>query len=163
MNKGGCTTPVPLPDPVASALRLMWNKINHPDGCWEWQGGIHPDGYPINVSINGNGIDGNRYRPARLMFHWFKYELPVDLQVDHTCHNKKCVNPDHLRAVTHSENMASRRCSNKCDKGHPLVEGNITMTGKTRRCKLCYGAKLAAQRAARFARGLKKPGRKAKV
>jgi hypothetical protein len=28
--------------------------------------------------------------------------------IDHTCHNRRCVNPDHLRTVTHKQNQENR-------------------------------------------------------
>lgn len=40
---------------------------------------------------------------------------PGDLTVDHTCHNKACVNPAHLRLLTNSEN--ARR--NAPDRNYP--------------------------------------------
>lgn len=33
---------------------------------------------------------------------------PGDLLVDHICHNRPCVNPEHLRLVTAKQNMENR-------------------------------------------------------
>jgi len=35
--------------------------------------------------------------------------IPENIQIDHICHNPSCVNPDHLRLATHSENMWNSR------------------------------------------------------
>jgi hypothetical protein len=45
--------------------------------------------------------------------HRISYELavgpiPEGLEVDHTCRNKGCVRPSHLRPATHKQNMENR-------------------------------------------------------
>jgi hypothetical protein len=40
--------------------------------------------------------------------------IPADLEIDHLCKVKACVNPDHLEAVTHAVNI-QRRTWNKLD------------------------------------------------
>jgi hypothetical protein len=68
-------------------------------------------------------------------------EFPKHLELDHICHSRWCVNPEHLRAVTHSVNIRARRpfltnnaAKELCKNGHPLV----WMPGaKGRRCPLC--------------------------
>src|SRR5699024_3079756 len=35
--------------------------------------------------------------------------IPPGLVVDHICHNKSCVNVNHLRLVTQAENMQNRK------------------------------------------------------
>ena len=37
-----------------------------------------------------------------------KGPIPEGLVIDHLCHNHACVNPDHLRAVTHKQNGEHR-------------------------------------------------------
>lgn len=36
--------------------------------------------------------------------------------VDHTCHNRSCVNPDHLRVVTNKQNAENLRGANRASK-----------------------------------------------
>jgi hypothetical protein len=60
-------------------------------------------------------ISGESGGPSRpIGAHRFYYEMingPVDesLDIDHLCRNPRCINPEHLEAVTHSENL--RRAS----------------------------------------------------
>lgn len=35
--------------------------------------------------------------------------LPAKRQLDHTCGNRRCVNPSHLEPVTHKQNQKRRR------------------------------------------------------
>lgn len=83
---------------------------NKSDNCWFWQGIVQPDGYGV---MNWSG--------KRHMAHRISYELhyggiSVGMQLDHTCHNRSCVNPSHLRQVTpkqNSENIANARAGTR--------------------------------------------------
>jgi hypothetical protein len=44
------------------------------------------------------------YLTHRIAYHLYKGEVPDGLTIDHLCRNKWCNNPDHLEAVTSSEN-----------------------------------------------------------
>ena len=68
--------------------------INQETGCWEWDACLNDAGY---------GLKGH-HRAHRLMYEKHKGPIPEGLQIDHICRNRKCINPDHLEAVTHAEN-----------------------------------------------------------
>lgn len=66
-------------------------------GCWEWQ----------LASIRGYGQMRHNGK-TRLSHHVF-YErargpIPRGLELDHLCRNRRCVNPDHLEAVSSAVN-----------------------------------------------------------
>src|SRR6266404_3486086 len=85
------------------------------------------------------------------MVHRFMYEaltglpIPKGLDICHSCHNRACVNPYHIRSETHQANLmdASRakrlqgQTKTHCKRGHPLTEDNLT-TGVFRGCKICH-------------------------
>jgi hypothetical protein len=68
--------------------------------------------------------------------------IPRPLQIDHICNVKCCVNPDHLRMVTHRFNtlrantisgINSRK--SHCPRGHPY---DTLRKNGWRRCSICH-------------------------
>ena len=100
--------------------------------CWLWAGTLSAGRY-ASFMVNG--------RPVKV--HRWIYEqevgpIPEGHQIDHTCGTTSCVRPSHLRAVTAAENVRAhwREQRGICRNGHPMVEGNITITTKGSRCCL---------------------------
>ena len=70
--------------------------------CIEWSGTIDNKGY---------GLKWNADRNNWIKAHRWTYEqeiglIPKGLMVRHLCHNKKCVNPEHLAVGTMKDNRA---------------------------------------------------------
>jgi hypothetical protein len=84
-------------------------EIDTLTGCWNWIGQISKDGYPAGTM--SAGPDGRQMIAHRLFFEEAKGAIPAGLVIDHLCGNRRCVNPDHLEAVTQKVNVQrSVRC-----------------------------------------------------
>lgn len=74
-----------------------------PNGCLNWTGFLC-SGYP---HMKVHGVTVGAYRVAWVLHH--NKEIPEGYEIDHTCRNKLCVNPEHLEAVTRRENLRRMR------------------------------------------------------
>jgi hypothetical protein len=107
-------------------------------GCWIWIGARHKDGYGVFAISKGE-----YYKLAhRIIYEFLKGPIPKELEIDHVCRNKSCVNPNHLEAVTHAVNVARiiRAVITDCKRGHPLSGENVYRLGPNkewRSCKIC--------------------------
>ncbi len=128
--------PKHVPPPQVDILRRVWRYIDITgSGCWLWTGPTNRDGYAHNLAINGD-----RYLPHRLMFSWFKWDIPPGLTIDHVCKQKTCMNPDHMEPVTGGENVRRALKVAYCKRGHAQTPENRYRYGKSKkkeRCKPC--------------------------
>ena len=86
------------------------SKIEIKNGCWEWCGCITKLGY-------GHTSYRSKTLPAhRISYMVFHGDIPPGINVCHKCHNRRCINPDHLILGTQSENMKS--CFLESRKSH---------------------------------------------
>jgi hypothetical protein len=113
-------------------------------GCWLWMGARTPLGY-------GRFWTGLELGYAhRFSYEWFVGPIPNRYDLDHLCRNPPCVNPDHLEAVTHRENIlrgvgqaAINAIKTECKCGHPYTEANtIRPTSGGRVCRECNRIRL---------------------
>ncbi len=124
-------------DPRPNVEQRFWSKVEKTETCWLWRGCIS----------NGYGMFhlSDKMVPShRVTYEWAKGEIPAGLHIDHLCRTPKCVNPDHLEAVTPKENVlrGEGACANHarqthCKRGHLLSGDNVRFKKNGRECRTC--------------------------
>ena len=112
-------------------------------GCYLWTASVNNGGY----GIFGFRVDG---RTRAVGAHRLNYEMtfgPIaeDLDIDHKCRIRSCVNPAHLEAVSHRENMRRGNAmmglnarKTHCLRGHEFSPENTRPHGNgNRSCRAC--------------------------
>lgn len=155
-------TPELAPRPTLE--QRFWALVNRDGECWPWLG----------VKVKGTGYGSFRNDGRTNSAHRWAYELaigpvPEGLVLDHLCHkpdgscpggavcpHRLCVRPDHLKAVTQSENVRRgllRSKTTHCPQGHPYEGYNLitlpSRGGTSRTCRLCKQASERRRRARR--------------
>lgn len=127
------------PEPVAEIMERLSMPI--PEcGCYAWLGKHGTGGYPyVNYRIGPQ--QRLTRKAATVALELSGSPRPKGLEAGHTCLMEWCVNPDHLRWITHSQNLSERKPfsrfkGNVCKRGHllpPKSERN-----KNGACPICY-------------------------
>jgi hypothetical protein len=89
---------------IEKAIKSFEKNVIKKDGCWGWKGRlIHGYGY-ISTKCFGS------QRAHRVSYIIHKGKILDGLHVLHSCHNRSCTNPEHLRVGNQKENI-----KDKCD------------------------------------------------
>lgn len=86
----------------------FWDHVDQfsdPNGCWNWLGNVNTTGY------GRFGVGKKIHLAHRFSYQLANHSEPGSMQVDHVCHNRRCVKPAHLRLVTNKQNTENRQYS----------------------------------------------------
>ena len=113
-------------------------------GCWIWNSGKNkkgPEGYG-RYWTDGKDVQAHRYS-----YETIRGPIPDNMQIDHLCQTRTCVNPWHLEIVTQSINIKRSDSENRkkthCPKGHPYEGDNLYVgpNDARRYCITCHRAR----------------------
>lgn len=139
------------PQPAREADRLFSRGEPGPGGCILWTGCTDSNGYG-----RFSRRSGETEFVHRVVYELTKGQIPAGLVIDHACHNidlqclggacfhRRCINPDHLEAVTQSENRVRSPLTKgirrtHCYRGHEYTTDNVMLLSDGRRsCRTCY-------------------------
>jgi hypothetical protein len=85
---------------VPTASERFWSKVDKTADCWNWMAATYSNGYGHFGLSAERGAIAHRYAWEELVG-----PIPEGLLLDHECHNRRCVNPGHLRHATQKQNL----------------------------------------------------------
>jgi hypothetical protein len=117
-------------------FNLAWKQVGD---CHLWKNYLDRDGYGSFYFQKKNR------RAQRVAYYFANGDIPEGMVIDHICKNRHCVNPEHLRCITTSQNSlensrsvgAINRMKEFCKYGHKLDR----KYGKQRYCSICQSEK----------------------
>lgn len=91
----------PGPRPRSPQERII-ARVEYCGDCWLVPSN-HSAGY--RTVVVGSTLDGSRQPQFahRVMYEIFVAPIPEGHDVHHECHQRNCVNPKHLKAITHAD------------------------------------------------------------
>ena len=124
------------------AIERLWRHIEPEpmSGCWLWTGAHYSRGYGV-VRLARRTVSAHR-----LMYKLSGNTIADDLELDHLCRVRSCVNPRHLEPVTHQENCDRvlawpNALKTHCPQGHAYTAENTKpMVYGGRGCRECHRA-----------------------
>ena len=111
------------------------------NGCWIYRGCTNNYGYCLIM------VNKKLQYAHRLSYEFYKGTIPEGMTVDHTCFNRRCINPDHLRLLSNRDNARIHRQSQLklwCKKHNCARKVLVMPSGRRTICPKCMAEYSAA-------------------
>jgi hypothetical protein len=126
--------------PEEARARVM-SHVQAVGECWLWTGCVGSSGYG-RIGWREDGI------PRTFQAHRVAYgPIPDGFHVHHTCGERLCVNPSHMRVLTQREHNRLH-APERCKRGLHWLDETGERNGNGRTCRVC---RLERQRAYKVA------------
>ncbi len=123
--------------PAPAITRFLRKIIISDSGCWLWTAALNVKGYAI---FNAERDGYNSGLAHNFAFEYYRGRPPAGTEPDHLCRVRPCVNPWHLEAVTHLDNIrrGTKGHVTHCLRGHEYTDTNtVHLRNGHRRCHTC--------------------------
>lgn len=107
------------PADVSDSAPRFWDRVEKTAGCWIWKGAKTSSGYGLLFAGRRKKI-----RAHRLSFLLHGGVIAEGQFVCHHCDNPLCVNPAHLYAGSHADNMRDVRTRGRANRAGTPGETN---------------------------------------
>jgi hypothetical protein len=104
----------------------FWSKIDKKgkNECWNWIASTSTPGYGQFYS-NGKMVGAHAFAYGRV-----KGKVPIGLEIRHSCDNRRCCNPAHMKVGTRKENASDREERNRGNHFSGEAHGRSKITSK---------------------------------
>lgn len=139
---------------LGASSAAFWGATEPRNGCLIWTAGTNGNGY------GRLWVDGRMVYAHRRAWELTRGEIASGALLDHTCHNKACVKPEHLRLATSQSNAWNQsgprgKSASGVRNVRRMRDGwqvNITKHGKSH----CFGTYSSIEEAAQVAASKRK-------
>ena len=104
-------------------MTRFWKQVDKRGSCWLWKGPMGAKGYGAFFSW----LNGEKYwRAHRYCWALHNGPIPDGMMVIHSCDNPWCVNIDHLRTGTASDNNRDAMRKGRVTRGEDVNTAKLT-------------------------------------
>lgn len=125
-----------LPDLVVDKERF-WAKVRKTPSCWLWTAAVHGEGYGIFwIRLQGNRRSDRAHRVSWMISH--RRLIPKGKIIRHTCDNRLCVRPSHLKLGSYQDNSIDSQQRGRNTAGERSWFSRLT-NAKVKSIRKAYG------------------------